>query len=34
MDRGKEFPQAGTTVDVKVDLSTKWGLDYVAINVK
>ena len=34
MDWGKEFPQAGTTVDVKVDLSTKWGLDYGANKVK
>ena len=34
MDWEKEFPQAGTTVDVKVDLSTKWGLDYGANKVK
>ncbi|MDD4700511.1 MAG: Ger(x)C family spore germination protein [Oscillospiraceae bacterium] len=34
MDWEKEFPQVGTTVDVKVDVSTKWGLDYGANKVK
>ena len=34
MDWGKEFPQVGASVDVKVKLSTKWGMDYSAGEAK
>ncbi|MFZ7134043.1 MAG: Ger(x)C family spore germination protein [Eubacteriales bacterium] len=34
MDWQKEFTNASTNIEVKVDLSTKWGLDYGANEVK
>ncbi|MGE4273058.1 MAG: Ger(x)C family spore germination protein [Desulfitobacterium sp.] len=34
MDWQKEFTNVSTNIDIKVDLSTKWGLDYGAHEVK
>jgi hypothetical protein len=34
MDWQKEFTSATTNIDVKVDLNTRWGLDYGANEVK